>query len=127
MNACAEFPRITCRSVILAAANLFDVTPEQITGPCKAHPLVHYRMAAMAAAYRLTGHGMTKVGRAFGGRDSTTVGNARVAARNKPEVADMCARLMAEAVTTTAHEVDWVRAVPFRSSRAPQFASRRFA
>jgi chromosomal replication initiation ATPase DnaA len=65
----------TVRYVMNMAAVGFDVTLADLTGGSRQQPLVHYRLATMAAVRLLTGESFPSIGRAFG-RDHTTVMNA---------------------------------------------------
>ena len=62
--------------IIRAAADASHYSPEQITGDRRFSDLAHWRACAMYLALK-TGKSTTQVGRAFGGRDHTTVIYAR--------------------------------------------------
>tara|TARA_B100002003_G_scaffold170185_1_gene158106 strand:- start:1984 stop:2271 length:288 start_codon:yes stop_codon:yes gene_type:complete len=57
---------------VRAAADAAGVPDEMVMSAIRRHDLAHYRQAAMALAHR-DGWTMPQVGRAFGGRDHTTV------------------------------------------------------
>lgn len=87
-------------AVIAEAANAFGVSVDDLTGDSRQFPLVRYRHVAMAAA-RSFGHSFPVIGRAFGGRDHTTVihGVRKVEANERMRHQ---AKMIAEAVQNTA-------------------------
>ena len=84
--------------VIDVAAHALGETAAALCGDDLNRRLTRHRAVAMAAA-RMAGHSYPAVGRAFGGRDHTTVMSAckRVAAA--PELAERARIIAAEATT----------------------------
>jgi len=66
----------TPEEVIAVAAELFGVGPSRLTGRDLRRPLVRYRVVAMAATRLATTCSYPSIGRAFDGRDHTTVFSA---------------------------------------------------
>lgn len=63
----------TIRRVIGATARCHGLTPEDIVGPGRSRRVAHARAVAMYLARTLTAGSLEAIGRAFGGRDHTTV------------------------------------------------------
>jgi chromosomal replication initiation ATPase DnaA len=63
----------TVRRVIGATARCHGLTPEDIVGPSRSRRVAHARAVAMYLARALTSGSLEAIGRAFGGRDHTTV------------------------------------------------------
>jgi chromosomal replication initiation ATPase DnaA len=63
---------ISCRECKEAAAQVFGVTVEQISGNLKLKPVSQARQAAIWAAFHLTGQHLSEVARNFN-RDHTTI------------------------------------------------------
>jgi chromosomal replication initiator protein len=70
------YGRLTTRKIIRAAAAVFDITEEELTGNCRQVRVVLPRQAAMTVARRLTQNSFPELGRKFGGRDHTTIMHA---------------------------------------------------
>jgi chromosomal replication initiation ATPase DnaA len=63
----------TIRRVIGATSRCHGLTPEDIVGPGRSRRVAHARAVAMYLARTLTAGSLEAIGRAFGGRDHTTV------------------------------------------------------
>lgn len=68
----AETP-VTIRRIISVTAKHFQLEPADLTGPSRARSIAQARAAAMYLARCLSGKSLVAIGRAFGGRDHTTV------------------------------------------------------
>ncbi len=66
----------TPQEVIAATAALFGVQPEEITGNSRKRPIATARQVAMYVMRELTELSYPEIGRAFGGKDHTTVMHA---------------------------------------------------
>lgn len=66
----------TPAEVIAATAALFNLTPEDITGASRKRPVAIARQIAMYVVRELTELSYPEIGRAFGGKDHTTVMHA---------------------------------------------------
>ncbi|ACU52976.1 chromosomal replication initiator protein DnaA [Acidimicrobium ferrooxidans DSM 10331] len=66
----------TPAEVIAATAALFNLTPEDITGASRKRPVAVARQIAMYVVRELTELSYPEIGRAFGGKDHTTVMHA---------------------------------------------------
>jgi chromosomal replication initiator protein len=64
---------ITVQQIKRATAGYFGVPAENLEGPQRRRPLVYYRQLAMYLAREMTSASYSTIGRAFGGRDHTTV------------------------------------------------------
>ena len=64
---------LTVRSIQLATARHYSLTLAELVGPRRHQGVVKPRQLAMWLARRLTGCSFPELGRAFGGRDHTTV------------------------------------------------------
>lgn len=109
---------ITISDILAAAVAVTGQTREDITGPSRLCPLVHHRQAAIAAAVIVTGKSSLAIGRAFGGRDHTTVLHAVRACEDDPERREIRDAIIAKVDEWMCWQRDWVSAVPFRSRRA---------
>jgi chromosomal replication initiation ATPase DnaA len=103
--------------IIAAASDITHTRTADLVGIHRHHPLVHYRQAAMAAAVAVCGKSMPVVGRAFGGRDHTTVLHAVRACDACPDRAALRDRIITRASQADVFHRDWVAYVPFRSGR----------
>jgi chromosomal replication initiator protein len=65
--------RITPQMILEATATRFGFTIDAICGPSRTRPLVTARQVAMYLVRNLTDYSYPAIGRAFGGRDHTTV------------------------------------------------------
>jgi chromosomal replication initiation ATPase DnaA len=63
----------TVRRVINATARCHGLTPQDLLGPGRSRRVAHARAVAMYLARTLTSGSLEAIGRAFGGRDHTTV------------------------------------------------------
>jgi chromosomal replication initiator protein len=66
----------TPAEVIAATAALFNLTPEDLTGSSRKRPVATARQIAMYVVRELTELSYPEIGRAFGGKDHTTVMHA---------------------------------------------------
>lgn len=66
-------PVVLIEDVKRAACASFHISQERLIGRERYEPLVHQRQIAVAVTYRLTRRSLPFVGRAFGGRDHTTI------------------------------------------------------
>lgn len=78
-----------------AAETLFGVSVLEQKSPRRIRHVTDVRQAAMAAAYMMTDKSLPQIGRAFGGRDHTTVLHAVNVARDRPHLAEMVAAMRA--------------------------------
>ena len=69
----AEPSLITPDQILVAVANHYGLTVEDITGPRRARPLVTARHVAMYLIRHLTDYSYPSIGKVFGGRDHSTV------------------------------------------------------
>jgi len=65
--------RVSVARIVAVTAGHFDLEPAAVLGPSRSRSLARARSLAMYLARRLTGGSYTVIGRAFGGRDHTTV------------------------------------------------------
>lgn len=96
----APRPRIfTIREVIAVVAAHFQMTWQEITGPCRDRRLVAARHIAQFLCVRLTTRSTPMIGRAFDNRDHSTIVNAckRIRARieSDPDTRELVERLEA--------------------------------
>ena len=84
--------RVSMHDIVEAVAQVSGDMPDDLRGPCRAAALVRARQVAYWLG-RDHGHSLTRIGRALGGRDHTTVlqGLRRVAllARDDADLADL--------------------------------------
>jgi chromosomal replication initiator protein len=66
-------PQATVRTIIETVSKVYVVMVQEMLGPRRAQALVDARHAAIVLAYIITKHSLPVIGRAFGGRDHTTV------------------------------------------------------
>jgi chromosomal replication initiator protein len=64
---------VTPELIIEMVARQYDTTPEDITGKNRSQQIALPRQVAMYICRRMTTLSTTNIGRAFGGRDHTTV------------------------------------------------------
>jgi len=64
---------VTIRRIISVTAKHFQLQPADLTGPSRSRSIAQARAAAMYLARCLSGKSLVAIGRAFGGRDHTTV------------------------------------------------------
>jgi len=69
----AESRILTPQDIISTTASYFAITPTELTGPSRKQPLAQRRQIAMYLCRELTDMSLPKIGRAFNGRDHTTV------------------------------------------------------
>lgn len=98
---------ILVRDIIRVVADEFGVTPDDILGKSHRREFTRPRFAAIYLARHTGKRSYPEIGRAFGGRDHTTILNAlrRFEAENDPEtmhgLARCAERLNARAFTVT--------------------------
>jgi chromosomal replication initiator protein len=64
---------LTSDDIIRRTSDHYAVTPAELTGPSRKQPLARTRQVAMYLCRELTDLSLPKIGKAFGGRDHTTV------------------------------------------------------
>lgn len=64
---------LTADDIIRRVAHFSDVTPDDLVGPSRRQPLARQRQIAMYLCREYTDLSLPKIGKAFGGRDHTTV------------------------------------------------------
>jgi chromosomal replication initiator protein len=64
---------LTADDIIRRTSDHYGVTPTELTGPSRKQPLARTRQVAMYLCRENTDLSLPKIGRAFGGRDHTTV------------------------------------------------------
>lgn len=94
---------VTPADVLGVAAVAFRTPVEDLAGPVCEVPLVHYRQAAMAVCRLVTPCSLPVIGRAFNGRDHTTVAHAVRRVDADPKLSALAERL-ALAVLDVHHE-----------------------
>jgi hypothetical protein len=115
---------IMVADVIQAAAIYFDLSTKAFTGPLRVAEIAQPRMIAMMVARDITGASTTLIGRAFGGRDHSTIihgaNRARDLVKKYPsyaaapsEIASMAEKIAAGR-QTQAHDVQ-----PVNQGRPP--------
>jgi hypothetical protein len=78
-----DFDPLFIREIIAEVAKFYGVRPSDIFGASRARKFVRPRQIAMYFARELTLHALSRIGRAFGNRDHTTV---LLALRRVPEL-----------------------------------------
>lgn len=66
-------PKIKLRTIIVIVAHVYDVPLNCILSPRRAQIITRPRQEAMWLCKKYTNHSLPEIGRAFGGRDHTTV------------------------------------------------------
>jgi hypothetical protein len=66
-------PTVTLQACVVATRQVFSLSKSEFLSDRRAHAIVVPRQAGMVVARRLTGASMPRIGKAFGGRDHTTV------------------------------------------------------
>jgi len=69
----SEAALITPEMILVAVADTYGLTVEELTGPRRARPLVTARHVAMYLVRSLTDYSYPSIGKVFGGRDHSTV------------------------------------------------------
>jgi len=69
----SEEPELDPRTVQLEVCRFYNIDLEAMTGPARTRDIVLARQVAMYLARELTSASLSTIGRAFGGRDHTTV------------------------------------------------------
>ncbi|PZS05826.1 MAG: chromosomal replication initiator protein DnaA [Pseudonocardiales bacterium] len=72
----SEQPQINAATIMLATADYFGVTVDELCGASRSRVLVTARQIAMYLCRELTDLSLPKIGQTFGGRDHTTVMHA---------------------------------------------------
>jgi len=110
-------------------ANYYAVTRADLESACRTHRLARIRQNAMKLAYELTGHSYPSLGRAFGGRDHSTIlygdrkicdleaSDPKVAAELnecRARIAALVSERIGKMVTMQASSSDWIPPPPTR-------------
>jgi len=69
-------PRLTVEAIIDEVAAAYKVSAQELAGPSRKKEIVYPRQVAIFLARELTEHSFPALGRAFGGRDHTTIMHA---------------------------------------------------
>jgi chromosomal replication initiator protein len=64
---------LTADEIIIQVASYSGASPDELIGPSRRQPLARYRQVAMYLCREYTDLSLPKIGKAFGGRDHTTV------------------------------------------------------
>jgi chromosomal replication initiator protein len=91
---------VTAEDVKRLVADAFGVKVEEINGTSRTRPIVLARQVSMHLVRELTGASLPEIGRAFGGKDHSTVVHScqkiRALLKNDLELAQRCAELMGQ-------------------------------
>ena len=91
--------RVTADLVVSVAADYFGITPEEIRSASRSRPLVTARQMAMYLCRELTDMSLPAIGRAFGGRDHSTVIYAKDKVRELIQERQSCYEQVQELTT----------------------------
>ncbi len=116
---------IFVRDIMAATASHYEIKVSDLAGPSRQRVFCHPRQIAMYISRRHTGKSVSDIGRAFGGRDHTTVLHAErvVTERMDAEIREDINRIMEAISVLRERNLGGI----FRSVRAPksEFKSRR--
>lgn len=121
---------VTAAEIRRIVSECFDLPPDALTSATRLRAVAWPRQMAMALAYRFTGLSLPQIGRAFGGRDHTTVLHAvRAVDRRRADIPTYDALMLRLEARVAAARPDFVRRDlargVFRTRRAPVFRSSR--
>jgi chromosomal replication initiator protein len=91
--------RVTVDLVVSVAADYFGISPEEIRSASRSRPLVTARQMAMYLCRELTDMSLPAIGRAFGGRDHSTVIYAKDKVRELIQERQSCYEQVQELTT----------------------------
>ena len=92
---------ITPDMILIAVADTYGLTVEELVGPRRARPLVTARHVAMYLIRSLTDYSYPSIGKVFGGRDHSTV----ISAVDKISAQMGEKRQLYEQVTSLIHQI----------------------
>lgn len=72
----AQSKQVSIDDILKTVAKYYKIAVDDLTGKSRKANIAHARQVAMALGKELTSHSLTEIGRAFGGRDHTTVMHA---------------------------------------------------
>lgn len=119
---------ITIRNIQQATANHFEIDLADILGPSRHKLFTRPRQIAMYLSRKMTDRSYPEIGRAFGGRDHTTIhhGEKKIAGLLDDEMKRDCARISEQAITLQQQQLV-ESGFMFRTRRnPPQFRTQRF-